>query len=998
MKNFKFCIEKLTRKLFCVARLIILLFVLTSIVVASPGNELYPLGQESEQSKNIKGSVVDESGMPVIGASVVVKESTNGTVTDIDGKFNLNVQSNAVLEVSYIGYVTQQVVVKNNTLKIVLREDFQKLNEVVVVGYGAQKRKEVTSSIASVKSESFTKGATTNPLQLIQGKVAGLNITKQNGNDPNSDLGIQIRGVSSASAGTSPLIVVDGIPGASLHSIAQDDIESMDVLRDGSAAAIYGTRGSNGVIIITTKKGKDGTRKLEYNGYVSLEGISKNLRLLNREEFLALEKDGYAVQDLGASINWFDELTNKASFSHNHNLSMTGGTDLFNYRASLYYKDMQPVVINTGRKEYGGRINVNNKSIDNRLTIQLNVSNKYTNELYTNYGIFQQAINRPPTIPIMDPEIPTNYYETSGWDYYNPVAYQNQFDNKGESMFLNGDVKASFDVISGLKASLLVAMNKHELSRFNYLPSSAKESVMNGWAGRAGRSEDSHLSRMLEATIDYSLLNVENHSLSAFLGYSYQDFTNHYFNATNYNFSSDAFGYNNLGNGSFLKEGRADLGTSRDESKLISFFGRVNYGYKDKYLFSASLRREGSTKFGANNKWGFFPAVSAGWRISQESFMKDMKIINDLKLRIGYGVTGNQDFGSYKSLSKLGDGGKYYDATTGTFISVFGQGNNPNPDLKWEKKHELNVGLDISLLDSRVNVTLDIYNRRTNDLLFNTYAQKPPMVHDNILMNIGSMNNSGVELLLNFVPIKSKDITWETSLTYAYNKNKLISLSGTGQYMEYGWLSAPGNPGNAFRMEEGHPVASFYGLRYAGLNENGKWLFKKEDGTLGTRAEITELDKVYLGNGAPDMFASWNNTIRYKKWDLSLFFRGAFGFEICNMKEMIHGNKNQLPKNVLYSAITKHRDLKDDAAWSDYYLEKGDYLKLDNVTLGYNFNLNNKYVKNMHWYVSGQNIFTITSYSGVDPEVSQAGLEAGVDAAAYFPRTRTFSLGVSIDF
>lgn len=981
-----------------------------SLMACGATNSLYATNNAGEEvmvvqqeSRKISGTIVDGSGLPIIGANIVVKGNPSiGTITDMDGKYILTVPNGSVLIISYIGYIpVEQPISNKNVLDIRLQEDTQKLNEVVVVGYGTQKRKEITSSIASVKAESFNKGATTNPLQLVQGKVAGLSITKQAGNDPNADLGIQLRGVSSAKAGTSPLIIVDGVPGASLHNISQDDIESIDVLRDGSAAAIYGTRGTNGVIIITTKKGKAGRAQFEYNGYVSLESISKKLRVLDADEFRALKSEGIGIEDLGANTNWFDELVHNTSFSHYHNLSMTGGTDKFNYRASLNYRDLQPIVKNTSRQQYGGRININHRGLNDKLLVQLNIANTYTNEDYTDYGMFSQALQRPPTLPIMDPNNPLIYHETAGWDYYNPVAYQNQYINKGESRFLNADVKATLDIISGLKASALLSLDRYENSKYNYLPSDSRTAVLNGYKGAAGREEYVNLNRMLETTVEYSLQNIKDHSLSAIAGYSFQDFAAHEFKGKNFDFTSDAFLYNNLGNGSYLKDGRSELSSKRTKSTLISFFGRVNYGFKDKYLLSASIRREGSSKFGINNRWGWFPAVSAGWRISQEDFMSSVSFVNDLKLRVGYGVTGNQSFDPYQSLSKLGDGGKYYDATTGEYISAFGQGNNPNPDLRWEKKHEWNVGLDASILNSRISATIDVYKRRTSDLLFVYSAQKPPLVHDTILTNVGTMDNSGVELSLTFIPVQLKDFTWESTLTYSYNKNKLVSLSNSeysNGYYEYEWLDAPGNPGNAFRLEEGKPVANYYGYKFAGLNENGKWLFQKQDGTVGTRSEVVPEDKQYLGNGAPNMFAGWSNTLRYKNWDLTIFFRGAFGFEICNVKEMFNGNRNLLPKNVLYSAITKHKDLNDDAVWSDYYLEKGDYLKLDNLTLGYTVKMNNKYIQNMRWYLSGQNLFTITGYSGVDPEISQAGLSAGVDGRSYFPRTRTFSLGLSLDF
>ncbi|WP_247651898.1 SusC/RagA family TonB-linked outer membrane protein [Chitinophaga eiseniae] len=964
----------------------------------------------SSQSSTVTGKVMDGSDQSVIpGVSVQVKNTNTGTVTKADGTFSLQAPENSVLIFSFVGYQPQEVPAsKGAPMLIKLTAAVKSLQDIVVVGYGTQKRNEVTTSVATVKPESFNQGGSRSPMDLIQGKVAGLSVTRTQGNNPNSGASIQIRGISSISGNMNPLIVIDGIPGGNLDLLQQDDIASFDVLKDGAAAAIYGTRGNNGVILITTKKGKAGDPQYTYSTYLQREGVAKRPHMLSAAEYV---KVAGASNNQGADVDMYDLLLDKNNLSHYHNFAASGGTANSNYRASLYYSDANGIAVENGRKQYGGRVNVNQTGLQGKLTLAMNLATNF-NKANLNGGNsgdkaggagadFEQAVQRNPTAPIYDAN--GKFIETNGYNNYNPLARLQQELYDRDQKTYSGDARLTLEPIRDLKLSAFGAILRDEWNDRNYRSKLSRSSIQDySGGGYAYKGNHTDLSKTFEATADYTKTVNSDHTFNLMGGYSYQYQTLETYDMDNNGFLTDAFQDWNINAGNAINDPklpRPSQNSFKEDNTLIAFFGRLNYNYKQKYMLQAILRHEGSSRFGANYKWGNFPAVSAGWVISKEAFMQNLTVINNLKLRAGYGITGNQGIPNYKSLITLGTGGAYLQY--GKWIQTYGPDKNPNPNLRWEKKKEFNVGLDFSLLQNRLGGAIDVYSRKTVDLLFGYAAALPPNIVDNIFTNVGTISNNGVEVVINAVPVKTRDFVWNSDVTFNSQRNKMVSFSNniykaTEQY--FGDLPSPGNLGPAIRVVEGGPLGTFYGYRYAGLTDDGNWLFYKKDGTKGTPSEVNQDDKVVLGNGIPKYMASWNNTFHYKNFDLSVFFRGKFGFKILNLQDMYFGNKKWSPNNMLSSAIGKNSKINADPQFSDYYLEKGDFVKLDNITLGYNFKLKTKYIRNLRVYASGRNIATFTKYSGLDPELEDTALDSGIDGRGFYPRTRSYTIGLNIGF
>ncbi|MDX1364639.1 MAG: TonB-dependent receptor [Arenibacter latericius] len=965
-------------------------------------------GLLTAQTLQVSGTVSDQNG-PLPGVNILVKGSSLGTQTDFDGNYSLsNVSSSATLVFSYIGFKSQEVAINGRgIINITMEEDAQALEEVVVVGYGTLTRKEVTSAISSVKAEDFNQGGSRSPMDLIQGKVAGLNITRTQGNNPNQSASIQLRGVSSLTGTLSPLIVVDGIPGGNLDLLQQDDIASIDVLKDGSAAAIYGTRGNAGVILITTKKGRTGDASFEYNTYAQQDRVDKKPSYLRPDEFRSLIAEGLISQnqDLGSSTDLYDELINKSNLSQYHNLAASGGGAKTNYRASLFYNDAEGIAKENGREQFGGRIGINHTGLNDLLILQANLAGNFNkaNFLGGSTGDFEQAIQRNPTAPLINPD--GSFFETQAYNNYNPLSRLKNRINERDQQTFSGDLKLTLQIANGLSGSVFGSYVRNSYNDRYYRSTKDWEQRENSqYQGTAYASKANHLdwSKTLETTINYTNTFADTHTVNAIVGYSYQYGTREEYNVNNSGFTTDGFLDWNLGSGSAINNTqlpRPGMGSFKEDNTLIGFFGRVNYSYDNKYFAQLIIRREGSSRFGDNNKWGNFPAASIGWNISEEYFLNDLDYINNLKLRLGYGVTGNQGIPNYQSIVSLGTGGVY--PQDGVYYQTYGAARNPNPDLKWEEKKEFNLGLDFGFLDNRLSGSVDVYQRKTTDLLYEYTAQQPPFLRDKLYTNVGTLTNKGVEFLISAIPVINDDFKWSTDLTFSYQTNKLEVLSNDvfqANWLEFGGLPSPGNLGNAIRLEEGGSVGNFYGKRFAGFNDEGKWLFHKADGTTALATDMNEDDLSIIGNGVPKVNASLGNTLTYKNFDFSIFFRGKFGFDILNTKEMYFGNKKWLPNNILKSAITTHTELNDDPQYSDYYLEKGDFVKLDNVTLGYNFNLTSEYIKSLRLYVSGKNLATITGYSGIDPELQDTGFTAGIDGRSFYPRTQSFTIGLNVGF
>ncbi len=982
------------------------------------------------QTDRVSGVILDEQGETIIGASVVVKGTTNGTVTDFDGKFILQAYADDILLVSYVGFITQEVVVAGKTdFSITLKEDAVSLGEVVAVGYGSQTKKEITGSIASVKSEDFNQGVSANPMGLIQGKVAGLNIIKNGGDDPaQNSYNVQLRGVGSLSGAAEPLYVIDGVPGGNLSSVLPSDIESIDVLKDGSAAAIYGTRANAGVILITTKRGsKDGKFSAEYNGSVSTGLIADKIDVLSAAEYREKMVGNGLGTDFGGNTDWLGAIT-RTPLSHTHNVSIAGGTSNFNYRASVGYRGLQGVALKSDYEEINGRFAANQKALNGTLDLAYDFSYTQSDKAWANYDNFNQAIRANPTMPITSDEDRFDkyggYYESDNFYSRNPVSDIMQTTNDQKDQAVLGSIRATLNIIEGLKFSTFYSVQNNSIWTGKFQQSTLR--AVEGKNGVASQSQAYNLQQVVENTLQY-MDQWNDHTFQALLGQSYQTNTYQGFNAFNTNFPLDRLLYNNLGMGEGVKTGvpsDAGMGSYKNKDKLASFFARVMYNYDQRYFLSASLRMEGSSKFGAKahpvlGPWGLFPSISGNWNIKGEEFMSEVDVVSDLKLRLGYGVTGNMPGSSYLYAMKVGPGGDYV-FSDGAFIQPWGPTSNVNEYIHWEEKHEYNAGIDFGFFNNRISGSLDGYFRDTQDLLYEYDVPVPPNLFGKKWDNYGIIHNYGVEFLLNGTAIQTKDLTWDISFNAAWNNNMVKRITGDAygkpgveSFVNTGYISSgDGETGNyVMRLAEGQPIGNFYGYSYYGINSKGEWVFNTPAG--GYTTNPTEAHKMIIGNAQPLLTLGLSTSLRYKEFDLGLNFRGQIGGQIFNETRYFYENTRGA-ENVLASAfegdnnnLTNWVKDPDNAKssrrmFSDYYLEDASYLKLNDVTLGYTPTLSESvktYIHSIRVYFTAQNVFTLTGYTGHDPSsVNMAGLTPGFDGRSYYPTQHSFNLGLSFKF
>lgn len=962
--------------------------------------------------QKVTGKVKDSSGEPVIGASVVVKgNNTMGTITDFDGNFMLDVPTKSVLVISYIGYVTQEVsTAGKKSLEIILKEDTKTLDEVVVIGYGTQRKGDVTSSVASVKADNFVKGAVKDVGQLIQGKVAGLAITNPNG-DPTGSTQIRLRGTNTiGGANTAPLVLIDGIPGE-LGTVAPEDVESVDVLKDGSAAAIYGTRGTNGVILITTKQAKGvDINQVEYNGYVSTSLIAKKLDMLNADEFRTL----YPDQDHGADTDWIDEIS-RTPISHVHNLSLMGGNSKTNYIANLNYASRQGIMKKSDFESFQGRIEVTHRMFDDKLKLKFGLFGKKNQMESTTSGgsfrgwVYGQATRRNPTDPVRNEDGTWNE-NVSKFEYENPLAllYEAEGNVKKTQLRYNGNIV--YNPIKDLTLSAVFSYIRDNTNRGYGETLSHISALRDGLAGWSSVGAYTKMEKLMELTAQYNK-EIGAHKFSVLGGYSYNETDFEELWIDNYGFQDDYFGgWHNIGIGSALKDGKANIGSKKTPTNLIGFFGRATYSFKNRYLLMGALRYEGASQlWGTDNAWGLFPSVSVGWRITEEAFMKNQKIFDDLKLRVGYGVTGSQPKDPFLGVAMLKYGS--YAFVNGNWIQTIVPASNPNPDLKWEEKKETNIGLDFVSWGGRLSGSIDYYNRDVDGLIYEYGVPTPPNLYNKTMANGGTMRNRGVEVLVTVVPVQNKDFEWSTTGTFSLNSNKLISLSGSifksdYDYFNTGTVEYSGQVADSHRVQVGESIGNFYGFKVVDVDSEGRWIYEDRNGELVNYKDFTHApeDKHVIGNGLPKWYAGWNNTLRYKNFDLNVTMRGAFGFQIINGGRMNYENvKNSRFENRLKSVndlvFGKHTLSPEvEPEFNSYYVEDGDYWKIDNITLGYSFGQVGKYIKSLRIYGSVLNALTITGYKGIDPEVSTDGLTPGYDTRDRYPSVRSFTFGVNVKF
>lgn len=970
--------------------------------------------QTSGKKVKVRGVIKDETGEPIIGATVRVKGQSEGTVSDFDGNFTLDVTDDNTLQISYIGYQTQEFVVgKQHHFSIVLEEDKKILNEVVVIGYGTQKKGDITSSVGSVKSEDFTAGAINDAGQLIQGKIAGLSVTNPSGN-PVGGTEISLRGNTTIlGASTNPLILIDGVPG-DFNTVAPEDIESIDVLKDGSAAAIYGSRGTNGVVLITTKKSKgNNINEVQYSGYLSLSTIAKKPDFCDADDYRQQIKDGLrdAAWDLGDNTNWIDAIT-RTGLSHVHNISFKGGNAQTNYIFNVNYRNLQGIFKRSDKEEFQGRAEVNHSMFDDKLRFNFQLLGNQTGYTATSDGgsfntySWRQALIHNPTEPIKNAD--GSWHENTGiFNYDNPVSRIYECDGEQKISQTRFSSNITLTPIKELTFNALFSYDKINQEGGYYETKKHISNVRDGMNGYASTGGSSTVTKLVELTAQFHK-NFGDHTIQALAGYSYQEstYSNQY--ERNYNFPTDLYSWHNIGVGQALKEG---LGTEYSywlDTNLIGFFGRLNYNYKNRYLLMASVRHEAASQLAGTEKpWGTFPSVSLGWRITEENFMKNQKVFDDIKLRAGYGVTGSQPSQSFLGVPLLGYGDYYL--YNGQWIRALQPTQNSNDKLKWEEKHEYDIGADFSILNYRLNVSVDWYYRLIKGLLYDYSVPSPPNLYTTTRANVGEMSNNGLEIMVNAIPVQTKDFKWETTITFSTNSNKLKSLSNdlyqtSSDYFMTGWIEEPIKT-ESHIVRIGHKVGDIYGFKVVDVDESGKWIYLDKNGNRVNYDDFTHSfeDKQILGNGVPKWYLGFNNQFRYKNFDLAINMRGAFGFQIMNGMRMFYENRSRQDWNRLRSAYDKVfgkavLNTLCSEEFNSYYVENGDYWKIDNITLGYSFSKINKWIKTLRLYASVNNAITITGYKGIDPEVSTSGLAPSYDNRDSYPHTRAFTFGMNVTF
>ena len=981
------------------------------------------------QDNAVTGKVTDGTGGGLPGVTVKVKGTTQGTNTDMDGNYTVSAAPTATLVFSYIGFSSQEIPVGNqSTIDVKMSDDVKALEEVVVVGYGVQKRKDVTGSVQSVTSKDFNSGINPNPLQAIQGKVAGLVITQPNG-DPNTSPTVRLRGYTSLAGGSDPLYVVDGVIGVPINTISPQDIESMDVLKDASASAIYGSRAANGVIIITTKRGKSGRSTVTFNNYIGMDVISNRLNLLDGPGYVGevkrIKGDSSLFDNLrfpkpagGGYYNtdWWDEIS-RVGYTNNHALSVSGGSPTFSYRGSLDYIKRQGIVRNTGFDRLTGRINIDQKALDNRLTIQYNLSYTNTNSDLTDGGILGNATIFLPTLPVRDPKT-GGYYEVPGsFDLNNPVAMlENELFNS-ERKTTVGAINMKYELFSGFNVGVNAALKNDQTVVNRAFNGSIKAFQITN--GQASRNLYQTNDKLLELTANYIKgFGDRGSNFSLLGGYSYQDIINDGFGAQNNQFVASGLGYNNLGlgGGTLILPGNNYATSYKNQTSLASFFGRGTVNLNDKYNVTATMRYDGSSKFGENNKWGLFPSVAAGWNISDESFFPKSNAFNYLKLRASWGKTGNSEgLIPYQSLQLYGQTTSYYDGGINNFLPGYAITQNTNPNLKWEVVMQTNLGLDFQFVNGRFSGSIDLFNKLTSDMLYkySVPADGVKYFTNSIYANVGSMRNRGIELSLGGDMIDANDFVWNSRVIGSFIKNEIVNLksdefdSGIIRFNAFGGRGLS----NVFAsvLTPGLPLGTFNNVpRFVGFDAKGQMLLQGKDEKPIEGKDVTDAGDAKVGykdNPQPFLTAAWVNSFTYKKFDMNFQLRGVFGNSILNnLRSNFSIPGSILETNMLQSVSELPKEYNKNVL-SSYWLENASYVRFDNWQIGYNMPFDSKFITNARVYLGGNNLFIITKYRGVDPELevkgdlpqnSQTPNSLGLDARGIYPKTRTFQLGVNL--
>ena len=962
------------------------------------------------QSK-VSGTVKDANGEPLVGVSVMEVGTNNGAVTDINGNYTLNVKPGAKLKLSYIGFTPQTVKAGSNN-QIVLQEDNTALNEVVVVGYGTMRRKDVTSSITTVKAEDLNRGVFTDPGQMLQGKVPGLVVSSTA--DPNGSPTITLRGASTLRTGAmSPYYVVDGIPGVDISIVSPEDIESIDVLRDATATAIYGYKAANGVIIITTKKGSKERTNVTYNGYVAIDNILKKFDVCTADDLRQYAKDNnITLKDGGANTDWQDEVL-RTGISHNHNVNISGGNGSTNYMVSADLRKREGVIKMTGFDRFNVRSLVSTKTLKDHLTISIGANMMYGKHFGVPSGNEGASV-----LDAMNYYSPTNAVKNadgtwtvgSGSKNYNPLALMEE--NKSETVWKRNQFvgKTALELWKGLVWNVNYSWSNYQSTYSAYNTRNSQLEGIGNKNGQATRNTYFGREQTFETYLNYNF-TAGKHKFDLMAGYSWEEKKN------NDGFGLSVEGYYNDDLGWYnMSYAQTILGVQNsvqsgylEKVRNISFYGRVNYSFDSRYMLQATIRRDGSSVFGKNNRWGTFPSVSAAWNITEEKFMQNQHIFDNLKLRAGYGISGNaMGFDVYSSYNTYGASGTFvYDGKT---YRTYGATKNANPDLKWESTGMLNIGLDFAFLKGRLNGTVEVYHKKTKDLIWSYPVSTTQYIYGWMDANVGEMTNKGIEFTLNAVPVRTKNFMWSTTLNLSHNKNTVDKMQNetfhtTNLTQGDPMVAGVSADGWTQRIMEGEPIGTFYTYQYAGtVNGRSEYYVLDENGnrTGETTNNPSLKDRSITGCAQPKLNAGWNNTLTYKNWSLNAFITGVFGNDVYNSARA-HYTAAQMfsdGKNVLKEFLSNPVGDASSSLPSDRYIEKGSYVRLQTLSLSYTFrNCFNDWIQDLTLYGTANNLFTITSYKGLDPEVNMGGIDPGIDYRwSRYPHTRTFMVGVKINF
>jgi len=977
------------------------------------------------QQKTITGKVTDkQTGESLVGVTIVLKNTTSGTVTDIDGNYRINVNAGSSLIFSFVGYKKVEVEVKEqNEINVQLNTEFENLGELIIIGYGVQKKTDKTGAVAHITSEELSGGGITDPLQSITGKAAGVVVTKGGGN-PTDDAKIKIRGSAgiSGSTNTNPLYVIDGVPGADPNMVSPNNIETVNILKDAASTAIYGSQGANGVIIITTKSGQDGISTFNFSSTTSVNVVAKKLDLLSADVYreYATKYDMTSLfTDGGATTDWQDEIF-RTAISQQYNMSASGGNKASTYYGSVSQQNNDGIIDNSSRKRTIGNLNLTHKTLNNKLTLKggINVAVEKDNLLTLGSNsrddILYQTYRRNPTDPIFQSNGLYAYKrvnDSRGFDYVNPLAILNKETKTDERTKFLADISADYEIVKGLNFKVAASYLSSDKRYTYYRPADIWGGQGND-LGEGQRYYELTTQKTVESTLNYTKLINELHNLNVLVGYSWQENNFSKFGVVARNSQSTTVGTDNMK--SFLDIVYGDATSEANMSRLIGFFGRVAYNYNDKYYLGGSLRTDGSSKFGENHKWGFFPTASLGWNMQSEDFLKSASWLNQLKLRASYGVSGNQSFGSYYSKSIFEPGDVVTDPVSGNSVLTWAARRNANPNLKWEQTSELNGGIDFAIFNSRISGSVEVYRKNTTDMLNEYSVPVPPNKYSKTWANSGSMTNQGIEVFVTAYIANTSNFDWKSTLGVSKNSAKITDL---GEYWseedsKQGTISGQGIVGGdnyTMFVDSGQPIGNFFVYEYLGVS-NGKAMYANRVKAKATEADsvpagklLTIEDRYIAGNATPKFEVSWSNNFTiYKNWTLDFSVRGLFGQQVYNHTNAYFSSPIFFPNANVMANTTKYMDegfFGQFTVPSDEFIEDASFVRLDYLSLGYNIDFKNKnFIKNIKLSVMGNNLLIFTKYSGADPEMTIDGLDYGVDTFSLYPKSRTFSFAINATF